>query len=101
MLAKGGIYTASHMDSVRLRNEHVVQRFFDRAPDHVIQLEIFTGMRDMVEFDADLVTKAISRRLNMEFDWKRRPHAVGTCLTYGHVAFSTSPWDTVDEFVVT
>ncbi|WP_165916746.1 hypothetical protein [Caulobacter sp. BK020] len=55
----------------------------------------------MVEFDADLVTKAISRRLNMEFDWKRRPHAVGTCLTYGHVAFSTSPWDTVDEFVVT
>lgn len=98
VLAKGGIYTASHMDTVRLRNAYVIERFFERTPESVIQLEVFTGVRDMVEFDTDLVTKSLIRRLNMEFDWKRRPHAVGTHLDRDHVAFSTTPWDTVEEF---
>ncbi|USQ95883.1 hypothetical protein [Caulobacter sp. RL271] len=97
VLAKGGIYTASHLDNVRLMNEYIVNRFLERTPDDIIDLTVMTGVRDIMEFDADLVSKQLTRRLNMEFDWKRRPYAVGTA-PVGHVAFSTLPWESVAEF---
>ena len=35
----------------------------------------------------------------MEFDWKRRPHAIGVHADYeNHIVFSTLPWRSVDEF---
>ena len=98
VLAKGGIYTKSHLDSVVLRNNHITQLFFGRYPEQTIPMEILTGIRDMVERGTDLVMKLRNRRLSMEFDWKRRPYAVATSDTYGHVAFSTTPWESVEEF---
>ena len=53
----------------------------------------------MIDYDADLVEKELTRRLNMEFDWKRRPDALGTCSQYhDHVIFSTVPWKSVEHF---
>lgn len=100
VLAKGGIFTPAHLDTDRLQNEHIVERFFAREPDHQIPLKVKTGIRDIVEFDADLVEKSLSKRLNMEYDWKRRPIAAWNDEEFGHVAFATEPWQTAEEFVI-
>ena len=53
----------------------------------------------MIDYDADLVEEELDRRLNMEFDWKRRPYAIGTSLVYhGHIIFDTVPWQSVENF---
>ena len=53
----------------------------------------------MVEYNADFVEKIFSKRLNMEYDWKRSPYAVIESKTYEHIAFSTRPWKTKEQFV--
>jgi hypothetical protein len=98
VLAKGGIFTPKNIDTRTEQNDYIVEMFFNRDPDHEIVAEAFTGIRDIVENDADLVQKLITRRLNMEFDWKRRPLGVCESSVRGHVAFSTVPWRHVDEF---
>lgn len=52
----------------------------------------------MVEKGADFVEKIVTKRLNMEFDWKRRPLGVTYSEKYDHIAFSTEPWNTVEQF---
>lgn len=98
VLAKGGIFTASSLDSTRLQNGFIVELFLNRTPDRVIQMTPFAGIRYMVENDVDLVRLDISRRLNMEFDWKRRPYRHGVDEATGHVWFSTQPWDSIAQF---
>jgi hypothetical protein len=51
-----------------------------------------------VEYNADFVEKIFSKRLNMEYDWKRAPFAVTVSKTYGHIAFSTQPWVSREQF---
>jgi hypothetical protein len=92
VLAKGGIWTPAHLETVRERNDYIIDLFFDRRPDSVIEMTTLTGVRDMVEHDADLVEKMATKRLTMEFDWKRRPLHVGADPGTGHVCFSTQPW---------
>jgi hypothetical protein len=52
----------------------------------------------MVEHGADFVDKLFDKRLNMEYDWKRRPLAAKYSKKYEHIAFSTEPWSTVEQF---
>lgn len=35
----------------------------------------------------------------MEYDWKRRPLAAGWSEQYGHLMFSTQPWQSIEQFV--
>ena len=98
VLAKGGIYTPEYLEDQRVLNAEIVRMFLERKPDDVIPLKIKTGIRDIVEWGADLVDKNVSKRLNMEFDWKRMPHAVWQDGNIGHVAFSTFPWESIDQF---
>jgi hypothetical protein len=98
VLAKGGIYTPEYLEDQRVLNDRIVEMFLNRKPDDIIPLKIKTGIRDIVEFEADLVDKHVSKRLNMEFDWKRMPYAAWQDEVVGHVAFSTTPWESVDEF---
>jgi len=98
VLAKAGIFTAQELDTVELQNDEIVRMFFGRWPEQKIHVAAKTGIRDMVEYDADLVEKDIEKRLNMEFDWKRRPIASGDSATHGHLVFSTAPWASVDQF---
>lgn len=98
VLAKGGIYTPDYIEDQRALNALIVKMFLDRHPNDRIPLKIKTGIRDIVEFDADLVDKHVSKRLNMEYDWKRMPDAVWQDAEVGHVAFSTKPWERVDDF---
>lgn len=100
VLAKGGIYLPEALEDVWAQNAFVVDLFVKRTPEDVIPMKIKTGIRDIVSFDSDLVDKSLVKRLSMEFDWKRRPLAVRQAANPNHVAFSTRPWDTVDEFMM-
>lgn len=97
VLAKGGIKSPDGVDTTRQRNAHIVDLFMNRRPDSVINMSILTGLRDIVEYDADLVRKEADRRLSMEFDWKRRPSAAVDANTPRHLAFCTEPWDTIEQ----
>lgn len=98
VLAKGGIFTAPEFEDDVAQNAEIVRMFFSRTPESRIEVVAKTGVRDMVEHDADLVEKIFSKRLSMEFDWKRCPHAAVESSTYSHLAFSTRPWLTKEQF---
>jgi hypothetical protein len=99
VLAKGGIYTPPEFEDDDEQNAEIVRMFFERTPETRIIVEAKTGVRDMVEHNADFVEKIFSKRLNMEYDWKRAPFAVTESKTYGHIAFSTRPWVSREQFV--
>jgi hypothetical protein len=101
VLAKSGIYTGPLLDTDELENDYITELFFNRTVDTKIQVTALTGIRDMIEIDTDLVAKQIEKRLNMEFDWKRRPLNVHDSGVKGHVAFATAPWETIDDFLQT
>jgi hypothetical protein len=98
LLAKGGIWIRPEFEETQDQNDEILRHFFERTPDTAIDIEGKTGLRDMVEKGADFVEKIVTKRLNMEFDWKRRPLGVTYSNKYDHVAFSTEPWNTVEQF---
>lgn len=98
LIAKGGIFTKAESEESEQKNSEVKDLFFNRQPGDTIKISSFTGVRDIVEYDADLVSKEIERKLGMEYDWKRKPSSVDHCDEYDHVFFTTVPWDTVEQF---
>ncbi|MEL4181672.1 DNA polymerase [Roseateles sp. PN1] len=103
VLAKGGIFTPPELDSITDQNDEIVMMFYARTPEKMIRVESMTGVRDMVNHNADLVGKVFSKRLNMEFDWKRKPRGADMSSTSSgsfpsHLMFSTQPWQTIDNF---
>jgi 4-oxalocrotonate tautomerase family enzyme len=99
VLAKAGITIPQDFASLGEDNKYIVDLFFGREPTTRIDVNPLTGIRDIIEHDADLVTKQVDKRLNMEFDWKRKPNAIGMHPRYDHLMFSTRPWTSVDDFV--
>lgn len=98
VLAKGGIKPAACYDEVVSQNAYIRDLFLNRTPEDELVLEVQTSVRDMVEYDADLVGVERTKRLSMEFDWKRRPISVGMASDVGHIAFSTGPWNSLEDF---
>ena len=98
VLAKGGIFTKPESEEDEQQNQEIVELFFNRRPDSILYVESLTGIRDIVEHDADLVTKEIQKRLNMEYDWKRQPTDVQVSKDYNHIYFQTQPWYSVHQF---
>jgi DNA polymerase type B, organellar and viral len=99
VLARGGIATPDKNENdAELDNDFIVRTFFDRTPTSSISSTILTTVKDMVEYDADLVEKVLDRRLNMEFDWKRRPDIVGMDPQHDHLSFDTTPWKNIGQF---
>lgn len=99
VLAKGGIHLSTYFDSVAEQNAAITKMFFERTPTTKIEFKSLVGIQDIVEHEADLVQKEMSRRVNMEFDWKRKPDILFDHQTYKHCSFSTVPWETVGQFV--
>ena len=85
----------TRIEEVEDQNEEIKDKFFWSHFNRHHRQEGKTGLRDMVEHGADFVDKLVSKRLNMEYDWKRRPLGVKYSEKYEHIAFSTEPWDTV------
>lgn len=98
VLAKGGIFTKPESETDEQQNKEIIDLFFNRTPTSMILVESLTGIRDIVEHDADLVPKEINKRLSMEYDWKRQPIAAAFSNEYNHIHFATRPWNTVDQF---
>jgi len=98
VLAKGGIFIAPEFEEASEQNDEILRMFFDRQPDTIIRIHAKTGIREMVDYDADFVEKVFDKRLNMEYDWKRCPSALKYSDRYNHLAFNTKPWDSVQQF---
>ncbi|NOD84032.1 hypothetical protein GS611_07230 [Ruegeria sp. HKCCD6119] len=107
VLAKGGIKLDAILSKAE-QNNKIVDLFFDRKPTDTMTVTMGVGIREMYEQGMDFVDKTMTKRLSMEFDWKRRPEAAGDVAvttkdgqSRTHLAFSTQPWDTVDQFNTT
>lgn len=106
MLARAGIKPPVDATELDEQNDYIVKLFFERKSDSMIYLDVHTSIRELIFDDADLVTKRLPRRLGMEYDFKRKPSAVGMTSvlvpslnrTFDHVAFSTMPWASTEEF---
>lgn len=98
VLAKAGLHTPPALDTPALQNAEIVDQFFRRDSESYITLTSVAGLRDMIEFDDDLVPTLMDRRVNMEFDWKRRPSAITTSSHYNHIAFATVPWESIEQY---
>lgn len=104
VLAKGGIKLESAL-SKEEQNEKVVRMFLERKPTDTMTVTYGAGIREMYEQGIDFVDKEITKRLSMEFDWKRKPEKAQQfelhtydCQTKEHLAFSTQPWESVEQF---
>lgn len=102
VLAKAGIRTPAECETLADQNAHIVQLFLTRTPDTEVLIKSLTGVRDIVLDKNDLVAKHFTRRLSMEYDFKRRPDAMTSSVVdgYRHVSWSSMPWDTVEQFNV-
>lgn len=84
-------------------NLWMLNLFADRFPGQVMEQESFISMRDQLTKEWDLQMERSEVKLNLEFDFKRkpvRPH-LGRIASTGidHLAFDTEPWDTVEQAV--
>jgi hypothetical protein len=103
VLQKGGIKTNSLYDDEQ-QNSHIVELFFNRFPDQKLEYTTGIGIKDMVRNETDFVFRDVSKRVSMEFDWKRRPlEATDQSVsfngkTYTHLSFETAPLEDEEEF---
>ena len=102
VLAKAGIRTPAECETLAKQNDYIVRLFLDRTPATTVLIKSKTGIRDIVLDKNDLVDKHFTRRLGMEYDFKRRPDAIGSSLIdgYRHVSWSSVPWEHVEQFSV-
>ncbi len=104
VLAKGGIRPPFYEETVEQQNDYIIERFLNRKAGEKFPLTTFTTVREMIVSDADLVSKTTLRATNMEYDFKRQPTVLEMTKTvfggkeYEHLAFSTKPWRSADQF---
>ncbi|MBB5745216.1 DNA polymerase [Brevundimonas variabilis] len=100
VLAKAGIKAPVYCETVPEQNDYIINLFFDRTPETKVTIKSLTGIRDIILDKNDLVRRDITRRLGMEYDFKRQPAAIGTQVVGNrhHVSWSTVPWETAEQF---
>lgn len=102
--AKGGIKPGP---DVKDENAFMLDLTLNRQPGQKLTYESFISMRDQLPLELDLQTETRETRINLEYDFKRRPipnsvrmiPMAGT--NQSHLAFDTEPWNTVDEALAT
>ncbi|MBY2914149.1 DNA polymerase [Rhizobium leguminosarum] len=103
VLQKGGIKTDVFNDTVE-ENSEIVRLFLNRKPDDKIHYKTGIGIKEMMRNDTDFVFRSVSKRLSMEFDWKRVPIGEKEVdfefegQQYTHLTFGTDPIETVAGF---
>lgn len=103
VLQKGGLKTQSYDDDVK-ENSEVVNLFLHRKPDDKMTYKTGIGIKDMVRNDTDFVFRSVTKRLSMEFDWKRIPINEREVefefegQKFSHLTFETKPIETVTDF---
>ena len=104
VLAKAGIKPPMYVERLHEQNDYIIERFLNRKPDEKFPLTTMTTVREMVIYDADLVSKKTFRATNMDYDFKREPQSPEMIefefdsKTWDHLAFSTRPWKSPEHF---
>jgi hypothetical protein len=113
ILAKAGIKAPVHCTEVAEQNDYITELFFRRSAEIKIELDYHTSVREMILWDADLVSKKARKHISMEYDFKRKPLSVAMSeigndvkiaaagLKYEprqHLIFSTAPWKSAADF---
>ena len=98
VLAKAGLKPP--MQDAALQNGWVVSTFINRTAESKQKISPLRSLPDIWKNGGDLVPKEITRRINMDYDFKRLP--VDPCVRsidgVDHLYFDTKPWQSVDEF---
>jgi hypothetical protein len=100
MLAKAGFKPPRGMRKSE-QNALMIDLFCEREITTTYEFKNLRSLSQIYKHGGDLVSEDFLRRLRMDFDWKRRAVAPRTVAINGfdHLAFSTEPWDTADQFV--
>lgn len=102
--AKGGIKPGP---DVQDENAFMLDLTINRQPGQKLIYESFISMRDQLPLELDLQTETRQTRINLEYDFKRRPLPESVRMVpmagtdQSHLAFDTEPWNTVDEALMT
>lgn len=100
ILAKAGLRPPVPRDQ---HNDYIGRLYQDREPGQPFTNDSLIGFRDQWITERDLVTVKRRFRLNLEYDFKRRPvnpreQPIGDRT---HLAFDTEPWETVEHALET
>lgn len=98
VLAKAGLKPP--MKDAGAHNKWIVDTFVNRTADSKQTISTLRNLPEIWKKGGDLVAKAITRRINMDYDFKRRPVNPETRPINGvdHLYFDTVPWRSVTEF---
>ena len=98
VLAKAGLKPP--MKDKEQHNQWIVDTFVNRTGDSKQTVSVLRNLPEIWKHGGDLVAKEIVRRVNMDYDWKRKPMNPTTRAINGtdHLYFDTVPWRSVREF---
>jgi hypothetical protein len=97
LLAKAGLKPPRDCDDP---NNWILQLFLKRNYDTHIEVAPLRSLVEIWNEGGDLVAQEGTIRVNMEYDFKRRPAQRGErdILEVPHLYFDTKPWETIDQF---
>ena len=102
--AKGGIKPGPDIED---ENAFMLDLTIGRDAGQKLAYESFIAMRDQLPLELDLQTETRETRINLEYDFKRRPIPESARMVpmggtgKSHLAFNTEPWDTAEEALMT
>lgn len=98
VLAKAGLKPP--MRDKAQHNDWIVDTFIQRTAQSKQTIITLRNLPEIWKHGGDLTPKEIVRRVNMDYDWKRRPVNPSSRPINGvdHLYFDTAPWRTVAEF---
>lgn len=82
-----------------LQNEYMLDLYLNRQPGQRTEIRPFVSLRDQMVHCKDVIRLSRSVRLNLEFDFKRKPVNPVMRQVGGqtHLAFDTEPWETAGQ----
>ncbi|MBB4347015.1 DNA polymerase [Aliirhizobium cellulosilyticum] len=98
VLAKAGVKPDV---SKEFHNAYMLDLFLNRYPGQKHSSVSLIGLQEMWRTESDLVALKRETRLNLEYDFKRKPVRPTEIEFVGgqHLAFETEPWQTADDAV--
>ncbi|EOJ9897668.1 hypothetical protein ACJ5MI_004366 [Escherichia coli] len=76
-------------------NDYMVDLYLNRLPGQTLSRSTLISTREMWLSESDLVSREQDIRLNLEFDFKRKP--VQPAMNEGHLLMFSRPWDNMEE----
>ena len=100
VLAKTGLKAPRDLKDEAAQNQWIIETFINRTADSKQAISVLRNLPEIWKNGGDLVPKTIERRINMDYDFKRKPISPSMRPINGvdHLYFDTEPWGAVEEF---